>query len=87
MLLLVRGQNVTLDRDQVELYEVETRSLSQAVKRNVGRFPSGFMFQLDREQIEDWRSRFVMSNPSVKMRLRLRPYDDLILAAWGRRHE
>ncbi len=56
-----------------ELYEVETRVLVQAVKRNIKRFPSDFMFQLSKEEFEDWRSQFVMSNPSGKMSLR-RPY-------------
>jgi hypothetical protein len=40
----IRGQKVMLDRDLSELYGVETRVLKQAVKRNVSRFPSDFMF-------------------------------------------
>ena len=73
-ILFVRGQKVMLDRDLAELYEVETRVLVQAVKRNIKRFPSGFMFQLSKEEFDDWRSQFVMSNPSAKMSLRRRPY-------------
>jgi hypothetical protein len=42
----IRGQRVMLDFDLAELYEVETRVLNQAVKRNIGRFPADFMFRL-----------------------------------------
>ena len=42
----VRGQRVMLDRDLAELYRVSTGALNQAVKRNIRRFPSDFMFQL-----------------------------------------
>src|SRR5690349_17194628 len=42
----VRGERVMLDLDLAVLYEVETRVLNQAVKRNIGRFPKDFMFQL-----------------------------------------
>ena len=52
-ILLVRGQKVMLDRDLAQLYEVETRSLVQAVKRNISRFPTDFMFQLSKEELED----------------------------------
>jgi len=50
-ILLVRGQKVLLDRDLAELYGVETRALNQAVRRNIDRFPSDFMFALDRDEI------------------------------------
>lgn len=49
----IRGQRVMLDFDLAELYEVETRALNQAVKRNRTRFPEDFMFQLDPG---DWRA-------------------------------
>ncbi|MBI3410771.1 MAG: ORF6N domain-containing protein [Planctomycetes bacterium] len=73
-ILLVRGEKVLLDRDLAVLYEVETRALIQAVKRNMRRFPSDFMFQLTQKELEEWRSQFVMSNPASKMGLRRRPY-------------
>src|SRR5260221_5439726 len=50
-ILLLRGQKVMLDRDLAVLYDVETRSLNQAVRRNIERFPSDFMFKLSREEI------------------------------------
>ena len=46
----VRGCRVMLDYHLAELYQVETRALKQAVKRNIGRFPSDFMFVLTQEE-------------------------------------
>ncbi len=46
LILLVRAQRVMLDADLAELYGVELRTLNQAVKRNLARFPSDFVFQL-----------------------------------------
>lgn len=46
----VRGCRVMLDFHLAELYQVETRALKQAVKRNIGRFPSDFMFVLSKEE-------------------------------------
>jgi len=51
-----------LDRDLAELYEVTTKALKQAVKRHVDRFPSDFMFILNRTEFMNWRSQFVTSN-------------------------
>lgn len=73
-ILIIRGQKVMLDRDLAELYGVETRALVQAVKRNLMRFPDDFMFQLSEEELENWRSQFVISNPSAKMAVRRKPY-------------
>lgn len=57
---LIRGHKVMLDNDLAELYAVETRVLNQAVKRNIKRFPSDFLFQLSRaEAAELSRSQFV----------------------------
>ena len=48
----IRGQRVMLDRDLAELYQVTTGNLNKAVKRNIKRFPSDFMFQLTTEEWE-----------------------------------
>ena len=72
-ILIIRGQQVMLDRDLAELYGVETKILNQAVKRNIERFPKNFMFQLDKTEFENWRSQIVTSN-SDKMGLRRPPY-------------
>jgi phage regulator Rha-like protein len=52
---LIRGQKVMLDRDLAELYGVETRVLKQAVRRNGERFPQDFMFEMNKEEFEQWR--------------------------------
>jgi ORF6N domain len=58
----VRGEKVMFDQDLTELYGVETRVLVQAVKRNIERFPPGFMFQLSKDEFSDLRSQIVTSN-------------------------
>jgi hypothetical protein len=58
----VRGEKVMLDRDLAVLYSVETRLLVQAVKRNRGRFPSDFMFQLSAKEFLNLRSQIVISS-------------------------
>ena len=57
-----RGVQVMLDMDLAELYGVETRVLNQAVKRNSGRFPEAFCFQLSDDELEILKSQFVMSS-------------------------
>ena len=69
----IRDKQVMLDRDLAELYSVENRALNQAVKRNINRFPNDFMFQLTKEEFENWKSQIVTSN-SDKMGLRKMPY-------------
>jgi hypothetical protein len=49
----IRGQKVMLDSDLARLYEIETFNLNKAVKRNIERFPSDFMFQLSKEEWEN----------------------------------
>jgi len=61
-----------LDRDLAELYDVETRVLNQAVRRNEKRFPNDFMFQMSKEEMEEWKSQIVISNRE-KMGLRKPP--------------
>ena len=58
----VRGKRVMLDRDLAEMYEVLTKVLNQAVKRNIRRFPDDFMFQLTREELDHLISQFVISS-------------------------
>jgi len=62
LILLIRGQHVLLDAELAALYGVETRSLVQAVRRNLQRFPADFMFQLTREEFAALRSQSVISN-------------------------
>ena len=51
----IRGERVMLDKDLAALYEVETKALNLAVKRNIKRFPADFMFQLTKEEFEGLR--------------------------------
>ena len=64
-ILLIRGHKVMLDSDLAALYEVETKRLLEAVKRNIARFPSDFMFQLSDEEFSVLRSQFATSNVST----------------------
>lgn len=65
-ILLVRGEKVMLDRDLAALYEIPTKALKQAVRRNIDRFPEDFMFVLDKTEFEAWRSQFVTSKSDRK---------------------
>ncbi len=58
----VRGQKVMLDFDLAELYEVPTKSLNQAIKRNAKRFPIDFMFRLTESEWETMRSQIVTAS-------------------------
>ncbi len=56
----IRGKKVMLDMDLAKLYEVETRVLKQAVRRNMERFPEDFMFELTKDEWNIIRSQLVM---------------------------
>jgi hypothetical protein len=60
----IRGQKIMLDFDLAALYEVETRALKQAVKRNPIRFPKDFMFQLTAKEVENLVSQNVIPSKS-----------------------
>jgi phage regulator Rha-like protein len=61
-ILLIRGHKVMLDSDLAELYQVSTKRLNEQVKRNRGRFPEDFMFQLTLEEAQSLRSQVATSN-------------------------
>ncbi len=61
-ILLIQGEKVMLDADLAELYGVETKMLVRAVKRNVDRFPSDFMIQLNKKEFENLRFQFGTSS-------------------------
>src|SRR5262245_58695 len=56
-ILLIRGHRVMLDYDLAKLYEVETKALKRAVKRNLDRFPRDFMFEVSRNEHSSLRAR------------------------------
>lgn len=60
----VNGIKIMLDFDLAELYEVETRVLNQAIKRNIESFPEDFMFRLTKEEWENMSSQFVTTSSS-----------------------
>ena len=64
----IRGQRVMLDFDLAAMYEVETRVLNQAVKRNIERFPDDFMFQLTKGKFEILKSQIVISKTTPEKR-------------------
>ncbi len=61
-ILIIRNQQVMIDRDLAEMYGVETKRLNEQVKRNIERFPERFCFQLNDSEFENWKSQFATSN-------------------------
>lgn len=55
MIYVIREQKVMLDSDLAELYGIETKALKRAVRRNINRFPSDFMFEMNDEELKNWR--------------------------------
>lgn len=70
----IRNQKVMLDFDLADLYEVETRVLNQAVKRNIERFPDDFMFQLSKTEWEVLMSQIVISKTEKRGGTQKLPY-------------
>jgi hypothetical protein len=64
---------VMMDKDLAELYDIETKRLKEQVRRNIDRFPEDFMFEMTKEELEDWRSQFATSNKEI-MGLRVAPF-------------
>jgi len=63
IILLIRGQKVILDHHLAQLYGIPTKVLKQAVRRNIKRFPSDFMFSLVWQEVTSLRSQIVTSKP------------------------
>ena len=76
----IRGCRVMLDSDLAALYQVETKALKQAVKRNIDRFPDDFMFQLTKEEMESLRSQ-VMTLEETGDETNLR--SQTVTSRWG----
>lgn len=70
----IRGQKIMLDFDLAELYEVGTKVLNQAVKRNPERFPPRFMFRLTIVEWENMRSQIVTASDQAKRNTRITPF-------------
>jgi len=65
LVFFIRGEKVMLDADLAMLYGVQTRALLQALKRNRGRFPADFVFQLTSDELARLRSQTVTSKPAL----------------------
>lgn len=63
---MIRGKKVMIDRDLAELYQVETKRLKEAVRRNTNRFPKDFMFEMNKKEFESWRTRNATSKEDRK---------------------
>jgi len=61
----IRNIQVMIDRDLAKMYGVETRRLNEQVKRNMDRFPAEFMFQLTKEEMNNWKSQIATSNKEI----------------------
>lgn len=61
-ILELRGKRIILDFELAKMYQVETRALKQAVRRNIERFPTDFMFELTEEEMKNLTSQFVTSS-------------------------
>ncbi len=73
-ILLLRGNRVMLDADIAEMYGVTTKVFNQAIKRNLGRFPTGFMFQLTEDEHESLRSQIVTLKTGRGQHRKYMPY-------------
>ncbi len=62
LIYVVRGQQVMLDSDLATMYQVETRNLNKAMKRNIDRFPKDFCFQLTKEEYTNLMFQFGTSS-------------------------
>ena len=63
-IVTIRGKKVILDFAVAELYGVETREINQGVKNNPRKFPEGWVFDLDKKELEDLRSKFLTAKVS-----------------------
>lgn len=60
-ILFLRNQEVILDADVAELYGVETREVNQAVRNNPNKFPNGYVFEIDKQELIELRSKFLIA--------------------------
>ena len=71
---LIRGEKVMLDRDLADLYQVQTKALNQAVRRNLDRFPADFMFQLSDKEVGELNRSQIVTGSEKHRDPRYRPY-------------
>lgn len=81
-IFVIRGKQVMIDRDLAELYGVETKRITEAVKRNIERFPEEFRFQLTKEEYDFLKSQFVTSkneDDSLRSQIMTLKHEDELL--------
>ena len=66
-LIPLRGQQVLLDRDVAALYGVEAKRINEAVRNNVDKFPVAYMYQMDADEFQDWRSKISSSKSGERL--------------------
>jgi len=82
MIFTIRGYQVMLDADLAKMYQVETRRLNEAVKRNIDRFPPEFMFQLTQTEYENLMSQIATSSYEDKNLI-----SQFVTSSWGGRRK
>ena len=80
-ILTVRGQQVVIDSDLAAFYDVETKVLNQAVKRNINRFPDRYRFQLSKEELQE-----VVTNCDHLQKLKFSPLPHYVFTEEGSRN-
>lgn len=81
----IRGLQIMLDKDLAELYQVETKNLNKAVKRNIERFPSNFMFQLTQNEYDNLRFQFGTSSLDDDLNSQIIPIENIEIKEHGGR--
>ena len=64
-IVILRGEPVILDRDVATLYGVETREINQAIKNNPGKFPAGYTYTLNNQEVAEMRSKILITSPET----------------------
>lgn len=67
LIYCIRGKQVMLDSDVAMLYHYDTKNINKAMKRNIGRFPEDFCFQITENELENLRSQFMTLNSKEEM--------------------
>ncbi len=81
----IRGLQIMLDKDLAELYQVETKNLNKAVKRNIERFPNNFMFQLTQNEYDNLRLQFGTSSLDNDLNSQIMPLENVEIKEHGGR--
>lgn len=75
-IIVLRDCQVILDADVAELYGVETREVNQAVRNNQEKFPGGYVFEIEKQELADLRSKNLIANVSPKSRVRPKAFTE-----------